>query len=88
MLEDQLNDFGYLVGDRVFLTNPAGAPQDELVGDALVASDAWERGEGPVIQARLSVGEGDQSLVPGAVVPAEGAGPTRRWEQCAHDIED
>src|ERR1700759_1232386 len=55
---------------------------------AVRAVDAGERGQGPVVEVGLGVGEGDEALVPGPVVPGQGAGAGRRRELEAHDVED
>ena len=58
------------------------------VGQAVRAGDAGERGQGPVVEVGLGVGEGDEALVLGPVMPGQRAGARGRRELEAHDVED
>ena len=88
VLGDQFDDPGDLVGDGVLLADAAGPERHQDVGEAVGAGDAGEGGQRPVVQVGLGVGERDEPLILGPVVPAERPGALRRREQGAHDVED
>lgn len=71
------DDFDYLdnlVRDRVLLADPARPERHQDVGKAVRAGHAGEGRQCPVVQAGLGIGECDERLILGPVVPSEGPG--------------
>src|SRR5947209_1123950 len=58
------------------------------MAEAVAAPNSGESGQRPIVELRLAVREGDESLVLGAVMPAQSPSAARWRKESSHHVED